>query len=726
MPKMLSPDKNEQIPFRPAAPSQRILACLLCQQRKVKCDRTFPCSNCVKQRAECIPATAPRKRRRRFPERELLDRVRTYEDLLRRNNIQFEPMHKDSDPPDLCNENHQDDQPTEGQDVSWSPSSSTKHGSETETKTGHRSSGTHPPTRNLWHAMRDRNQEFDSDEDFLNDCVRERAVRKVWEGMFDNDNHLLLGSSPEGPSDRSVLHPEPVHIFKLWQTYLDNVNPLLKVTHSPSLQGRIIEAASNPSNMEPMLECLMLSIYCVATMSFSEEECKTTLGTPKKDALRRFQDGCRQALLHQRFLKTSDRDCLTAFFLYLVSMRPVTDPQSLSPVLGIAVRIAQRMGIHKEVALAKQSVFEAEMRRRLWWALVFFDTRIGQLAFYDSAILIPTWDCKVPLNVSDCELRPDMKEVPTIQGKGTDAAFAVVRGELGDFVRHAPFHLDFLNPILKPIAKTLPGGGDTSALEELIENNYLRYFDQGNPIHFMATWTARGHFAKCGIIQLYSRGSEGLEPPKREESQRIAAMSYAYRMLECDTKVLASPMCNGYLWFLQFHFPFPAYIHIVQDLRRQPLGQQAEKAWEVMNDNYEARFGNLAIHDNPLIELFSQVMYQAWDARKEALKQSGQPVTPPKIIASIESKMAEKHHPQASLAMSRTEVASDQAMPGTNDVLMPFPMDFVCDNLAPNSSTGWRDFSWMHPMALFGQDPASFDASNLNAGPSAWNTGAFR
>ncbi len=74
---------------------QRILACVLCSQRKVKCDRQLPCSNCVKFRAVCVPAIlTPRQKRRRLTDRnpELLDRIRTYEDLLRRNNISFDPM----------------------------------------------------------------------------------------------------------------------------------------------------------------------------------------------------------------------------------------------------------------------------------------------------------------------------------------------------------------------------------------------------------------------------------------------------------------------------------------------------------------------------------------------------------------------------------------------------------------------------------------------------------
>jgi hypothetical protein len=46
-----------------------------------------------------VPATVtPRggRRKRRFAERELLERLRTYEDLLLQNNIKFEPLHKDT------------------------------------------------------------------------------------------------------------------------------------------------------------------------------------------------------------------------------------------------------------------------------------------------------------------------------------------------------------------------------------------------------------------------------------------------------------------------------------------------------------------------------------------------------------------------------------------------------------------------------------------------------
>jgi ribosomal protein L13E len=97
MSEMLTPDGSSPDLHSPTyqyAKPQRVLACVLCQQRKVRCDRKFPCANCTKAGVQCTSAALlPRQRRRRFPERELLDRLRHYEDLLRRNHIQFEPLH---------------------------------------------------------------------------------------------------------------------------------------------------------------------------------------------------------------------------------------------------------------------------------------------------------------------------------------------------------------------------------------------------------------------------------------------------------------------------------------------------------------------------------------------------------------------------------------------------------------------------------------------------------
>lgn len=70
---------------------------MLCQQRKVRCDKNKPCSNCVKAGAECrvVPSQPPRRRKKRLQEKDLLERLRKYETLLAQNGIKFDAIDPD-------------------------------------------------------------------------------------------------------------------------------------------------------------------------------------------------------------------------------------------------------------------------------------------------------------------------------------------------------------------------------------------------------------------------------------------------------------------------------------------------------------------------------------------------------------------------------------------------------------------------------------------------------
>lgn len=342
-------------------------------------------------------------------------------------------------------------------------------------------------------------------------------------------------------------------------------------------------------------------------------------------------------------------------------------------MLGVAIRIAQRMGIHDESATRRFGVLEAEMRRRLWWSLVLFDDRMSNLAEHNSTILSPAWDCKIPLNVNDSDLREEMKEPPKTQKNATEAMCAVVRCELAEFLRHSPSHLDFTNPALKPIAKELPAGGDPDALLKAIEDEYLRFCDLEIPLHFITIWIARAQVSKNHLTRHYSRYPSPYEQPS--DSQRDAALFQAFNMLECDTKILNSPLTMGYRWLLQMHFPFPAYIHVVGELRRRPHCQLAEQAWEVMADNFEARFRHTKVLEGSPFIMFTNVVLQAWEALEETLKESDEPMTPPRMITNIKEKLATIA--ENNTTNSQTEHASGNIMDtGIGDFPMPMPIGF--------------------------------------------------
>lgn len=72
-----------------------------------------------------------------------------------------------------------------------------------------------------------------------------------------------------------------------------------------------------------------------------------------------------------------------------------------------------------------------------------------------------------------------MKGPLVIQRKSTESLFAVVRSELGQYIRHTLLHLFLTGPTLKTFAKHLQNsvalnGGELVKLEETIENPYLK------------------------------------------------------------------------------------------------------------------------------------------------------------------------------------------------------------------------------------------------------------
>ncbi|KAJ5693041.1 hypothetical protein N7462_002464 [Penicillium macrosclerotiorum] len=699
-----------QAPPTSSKKPQRTLACVLCQQRKVRCDRKLPCANCVKHQVHCVPSTQTRPRRRRFPERQLLDRLRNYEDLLRQNKVKFEPLHRNLGPVS---------------DGKGSPEGFYDSGEELPEA---RETDTPSPltpsnskniyeAKNIWHAMSQGFRGVNNDGD-LNDGVREVMAGKTWDNLFENDDHVLFGSRAAAV-DLSTFHPEPVHIFRLWQIYLDNVNPLLKVTHTPTLQGRIIEAASNTTQISPNLEALMFGIYCMAILSMTDGT-EAVFGLPKVELLRKYQFGCQQALLNCRFLRSSDPDCLTALYLYLISVHPITDPRSLSSMLGIAIRIAQRMGIHYESTNRKYPVLESEMRRRLWWSLVLFDARISELSDYKTTTLAPTWDCALPLNVNDSDLRAEMKEPPAVQGRITESLFTVLRNEMGDFVRHSSFHLDFTNPALKSIAKELPEGGDLIFLEKTVEEKYFDLCDLENPLHFMTVWMTRSSLSKCCLLEYYSR--QCAEP--QVGTSQDTPMLYAFRILESDTKLMTSPLTKGFLWSRHFHFPLPAYIHIVQELIKQSVNAQAKQAWEVMSDNYEARFTAANFVGNSIFKTFTKIILQAWEAFEASCKDSGEIFAPPRIVLSLRERAEEMA--QKEQYADAGQQPSDLIHPDINDLLQSLPMGFSNPN--PVFNTGRNDNSQgVDPsMIPLGGPSSTADMNHLAWASMAWGFGERR
>lgn len=371
------------------------------------------------------------------------------------------------------------------------------------------------------------------------------------------------------------------------------------------------------------------------------------------------------------------------------------------------------MGIHNESSYTpKHSLLEAEMRRRLWWAIVLLDARLCEQSNWQASNLIPAWDCKTPLNINDSDLRPDSTSRPISSDRPTEAFFISVRSELGDALRHSDFYLDFTNPAMRLIAKESPKRVTLASLELTINGKYLRFCNPENPLQFLTTWMTRYHIANYRLLEHYWLTSTS--SARQTERNRENACVFALKMLDCCSKVMASPLTKGYSWYTQMYFPFVAYIFIVRELKRRPTMDLAPKAWEIMSNEFEAR-SNLGGHrvDNPLSRMFSGFVLQAWEARESAFQQlHASPGETPRIVSTLLSRAATMP------TVSKTVESNDPPMNGPSpEFETPVSMDMGFGN---PFTTG--DFL---SMASGSVDSASLPSENTldsNSLGLDWNT----
>jgi hypothetical protein len=390
-------------------------------------------------------------------------------------------------------------------------------------------------------------------------------------------------------------------------------------------------------------------------------------------------------------------------------------------MLGVAIRIAQRIGIHSEAYLAKYTTLEAEMSRRLWWSLVLFDTRIGEMADSKAITLLPSWDCRVPLNVNDSDLRQEMKLRPRVQAKLTDAIFAVVRSELGDFIRHCKFHLAFFGPALRPADANTQRSTDIESSEvesyaNLIEERYLKFCDLENPLHFMTIWTTRGQIAKYQLMEHHFRYSGS--PLHQAEAQRDAALSYALSMLKCNTELMSSPLTDGFIWMVYNYFPFMGYIQIVQHLKWRPLSAKADEAWRIMDENFQARRDSLN-GKGIFFKILAGFILQALTAREAAIKQAGLPWVTPQIVLSVRESLPE-------IAPKADGPGTEQSLSGIDIGLLDFPMP-MSNNLGHYNMGEYDEleFSGAGPYPdVPGLFPQNLDLDHLDWSAMDWNLGS--
>ncbi|KAG5984601.1 hypothetical protein E4U55_004043 [Claviceps digitariae] len=606
-------------------------SCVLCQQRKVRCDKKKPCAGCVKIGVDCkvVPPQPPRRRKKRLQEKDLVDRLRKYEALLTENGIKYDAIGLDPRSEGPYNEDVVDELENDFQELKTTPEAHSNN------------------TRKMDNEQLLHNSSDDEEE--------ESTIHRAYDKMFTNNDGFPFVFSGRQLST-THCHPSPVQIFQLWQVYIDNVNTLLKLTHVPSIQPQIIQASSDLKYAPKNIEALMFAFYAIAVQSMEETDVQKMFRESKKEVLGRFLAALQQALLNADFMRISDLISLQAYILYLFAVRWTMDPRQVFCLIGIAVRIAQRMGLHQDPAGYGLAPFEVEQRRRLWWTIVAHDRRIGEITGSTVTALSSGGNCKLPLNVNDSDLHVDGTELLKPHNGPTEMLFALTRLEIAMVVTSdrnqdsaktrsdqtsssasSRFQSSSSSSLSSPFSNTFHptirvAGQDSPSYTfdgfcAHMEDTYLRHCDPKIPLHFFTITMTRQTLSKMRVVSYLTRMYNGEHP--LEETERESLFLLSIQMVEYDNVVHTSESLKPFKWFTVHHYPFAAFMFLVQELRQRSHGHTVDRAWEAITSNHHLRGMVHNIH-SPMNAVFGRQLVKAWDSHSEACVANGgdAPVTP--------------------------------------------------------------------------------------------------
>ena len=137
----------------------------------------------------------------------------------------------------------------------------------------------------------------------------------------DPSNFVICEPDILPDTGSALKHPTRSQVHSLYYSFMTNVDPAVKMLHSPSLQRYLIEetgeldCSPGPNGWD----ALKFAIYYTTTTSLTPDECLHQLCEEKAVLLPRFRYSTELALARADFVNTEEMSTLQALVLYLVS-----------------------------------------------------------------------------------------------------------------------------------------------------------------------------------------------------------------------------------------------------------------------------------------------------------------------------------------------------------------------------------------------------------------------
>ncbi|GKZ55042.1 hypothetical protein AnigIFM49718_011167 [Aspergillus niger] len=306
-----------------------------------------------------------------------------------------------------------------------------------------------------------------------------------------------------------------------------------------------------------------------------------------------------------------------ALALLLTSIHHLSEPSLCWSILGLVIRKAQTIGLHRDGTSLGLSLYECEIRRRVWWYLVTLDMRVSELSGAANSIISQPWDTNFPTNINDQDLHPDIDFLTPATDGLTDMSFCLFQYEAVRLVRSA-YLAASPEVMLRNSPRMLLSIEQINVFRRTVEDRFLRFCDPVIPVHFMLNSFARLTLSKMQAFVQEIRPKER-KPQQSSRSDSGSKLNYGLRMLEYDQLLHSNPSVHGFRWFIYAQFPWGALIWLLQSMLTKDWGAREDNTWHHIETLYQ-RYPELYDEDRGLHRLVNTLVLRVWWLRQALRK----------------------------------------------------------------------------------------------------------
>ncbi|KAF4812005.1 Bikaverin cluster transcription factor bik5 [Colletotrichum tropicale] len=575
-------------------------SCLLCRRRKVKCDKKKPCDGCSKAGVECVYPMGRASRRQGTPDPELTNRLKRLEDVVRRlgsfigeegiqqalqtaappsphgpqQSVSASDNNPSATPPPVSMEQDRYEKP---QKIAASPETGRLIREEGKSRY---------ISGSFWASLGvELGGEHDTTEDPGYDADFESLESHVLAHNFDS----IFGNSTAQPVDICTLHPASgAYRWKMWSLYKRNVHPVVSLFHLGTLEQWFHESTEVAFGIPRNTELAMFCIYYGAVTSIDDEDCQSLFDMDRCHLLSRYRLGVEKCLVRAGFMDTDDRLVLEALCVFLIILRR-HDARLSWKLSGLAIRLSQSVGIHRDGSALRLPFFEAEMRRRLAWQLCNIDAPAQEDYACDPSMLeMSSFDAGMPINLNDCDLTPDLLERPPERDGFTDSTFLRVHVEITRLWRYV---FDSRRPRDRG-EKSVESMTDTEKDEWLeqchqrLHQGYLKCLSLSDPLQWVSAL-----YVRCMLLELKLNVFKPLQnPAKFNTARRNELFLCSLECIEASYRLQHDRRSEKWAWFLKSYNQWHALAFVLHELRERRAGSSAGNAWRAVERAMASRW----------------------------------------------------------------------------------------------------------------------------------------